>query len=210
MKRIVWLFLAMVLLAGAVQAQVTGPKRTGVLGNPEEPALRPYKWVWYGAKSLVYQTGNHFVRGNMKTPVVGTVDTCRGLGRGTVDLGESTYHGLIFAELPPRDGYRSSGRANAVFEEDLLGRNVVDASASWYAYPVLKAHDRLSIESSAEVNDRLVHAQKVREERRAARATADVIESDVYRAQQRYIGERATYGKNRRHAGTGNLLKLAK
>lgn len=210
MKRVLWIFMAAVLISGAISAQVVQPKRTGALGNPEEPALRPYKWLWYGAKGLVYQTGHSFVRGNMKTPVVGSVDTSRGLGRGMVDLGESGYRGLTFAELPERDAYRQPARANAVMDEDMLGRNVRDAAFSWYAYPVVKAHDRWSIESEEEVSHRLEHAANIRDARREAGTKPQVVESDVYRAQQRYIGKRATYGIERRQTGTGNLLKLAK
>ena len=110
MKRTVLLFAGMGILAMGAAFGVEAAYE-GDLGNAEEPALRPYKWVWHGAKSLVYQTGKSFKEGNMKTPVLGTVETGRGLRRGAVELAESTYRGGVFAPVPREKGaYKDLGR----------------------------------------------------------------------------------------------------
>jgi len=207
-------------------AQTVGPAYEGRMGNAEEPALRPYKWMWHGVKSLFYQTGNSFVRGNMHFPVLGTAETGRGLRRGTVEVVESTYRGAVFA-IPPQEekAYKTLGTTNEFIEEDLLLRNVTDFAFTLYAYPALKYVDHYPLEDDEKVDIRLDRAKTIREERKAAqqarreteeRRRAEAAgtevepESDVKRAQRRYIGDRADYGRDKRQEGRGNLLRLAR
>lgn len=208
MKRAFALFLLAALVAPlaavAVPASYEGP-----YGNPEEPALRPYKWMWRGVKALFYQTGYGFKHGNMRTPVLGTAETFRGLRKGTFELGESVYRGLSFAAVPPKGQYKETMRLNAMVDKEKASSNISDLVFSVYAFPVLKFVDRYP----AENEDRV----KVREERaRATRAAQDQAEAarkpemdPVERAQREYLGDR--YPKNsRKDPSRGNLLKLAK
>ncbi len=54
-----------ILLAAAVTITATGvagaiePIHYGKYGNPEEPATRPYKAIWWGLKSLFQSAGDH-------------------------------------------------------------------------------------------------------------------------------------------------------
>jgi len=207
-------------------ARAVEPAYVGHMGNPEEPALRPYKWMWHGVKSLVYQTGNSFVRGNMHFPVLGTAETGRGLRRGSFEMVESTYRGSVFA-IPPQEkgAYKELGSMNQYIEEDLLLRNSTDFAFTLYAYPALKYVDHYPLEDDEKVDIRLDRAKTIRQERleaqearrntearRAADARGEEVVpvSRVKRAQRNYIGERADYGSERRKDGRGNLLRLAR
>lgn len=222
--------IAAVLLGGLAwtqPAQAVEPAYVGRMGNAEEPALRPYKWMLHGVKSLFYQTGNSFVRGNMHFPILGTAETGRGLRRGAFEVVESTYRGSVFA-IPPRGkgSYKELGSMNEYIEDDLLLRNTTDFAFSLYAYPAMKYVDHYPLEDDEKVDIRLDRAETIREERRAAQkarnetrsrqeaeaAGAEEVEpeSDVKRAQRHYIGERADYGKDKRKEGRGNLLRLAR
>lgn len=91
------------------------PSHYGKLGNPEEPATRPYKALWRGLKALKYQTGHSFKSGNEKMPVVGTVEGFRGVRRGLIELGASTYRGMAGQYPAPVDELSWS---NQKIEED--------------------------------------------------------------------------------------------
>ena len=191
----VWAVGAMILATG--WACAVEPAYTGQLGNAEEPALRPVKWVWHGAKALVYQTKQSFCHGNMSTPIYGTVETCRGVRRGTVELVESTYKGSVHA-IPPhgdKGACKRTQEANRVIEEDLLLRNVSDAAFSWHLYPALKVLDHAPVEDEETVQNRELQAKEIRDARKEARPQPPADETDVERAQKAYIGERAQYGE---------------
>ena len=185
----------------------------GPLGNEEEPALRPYKWVYQGIKSLFYHTGDQFVEGNLHAPVVGSVQGLRGVRRGTMSLGESTYRGLVFAPVPPRNHYKSLGTLNEAIEADMFTRNGSDFLFSWYFFPVQKAIDNNPPEGDTKVAIRLKDAKETRQARdeaAKARMKADSRESSMESAQRDYIGDRADYGTPKTKMGRGNLMKLGR
>jgi hypothetical protein len=79
----------MISAASAIEPAYVGP-----LGNPEEPATRPYKAMYRGLKSFFIQPVRAFNRGNDKVKYVGSLEAIRGVRQGTVELLESTYTGM--------------------------------------------------------------------------------------------------------------------
>jgi len=210
MKRFLCLLLVAVFTVPMAGFAVE-PAYAGEFGNPEEPALRPYKWMWRGVKSLFYQTGYGFKHGNMKTPVLGTAETFRGLRKGTFELGESVYHGLAFAPVPPKDSYKKTMRLNEIVDNEKARSNISDLVFSVYAFPVLKFVDRYPAENEQRVQIREERAQATRAAQDAAEAARQPQMEPLERAQREYLGDR--YPKNtgkQKEFGRGNLLKLAK
>lgn len=211
--RFITAILFVVMVALALPGVAVEPAYSGPLGNVEEPALRPYKWLYRGVKSLVYHTGDQLIDGNMRTPVAGSVQGFRGLRRGTVELGESLYRGGVFAPVPPPNDYKKLGRANSIIERDILLRNSSDLLFSWYFFPGQKIVDHHPIEGDVKVDIRKEEARQIRASRNAATASRnmdDPNESDTKRAQRKYIGDRADYGTGRKDEYRGNLMKLAR
>ncbi|HPO17142.1 MAG TPA: hypothetical protein PLI09_27150 [Candidatus Hydrogenedentes bacterium] len=126
------------LLLIAVCAGAVEPSYEGRLGNPEEPALRPYKWLWHGLESLVYYAGESIQHGNMKTPVLGMSEIGRGLRKGNIELGESLQHGVLFAPLPPKNNLRQFGRVNETLEEREKCKETADFLFGGPLYPIMK------------------------------------------------------------------------
>lgn len=195
---------------------VIEPAYTGQFGNKEETALRPYKWIWHGTKSLVYHTVYSFNRGNMKTPILGSAEGLRGLRRGTVELGESTFRGANFAVPPhtPQQKYtiRETRVANQVIERDIALRNTSDFLFSWYYFPLIKLNDHYPWEDDEKVDERLQEAREIREARREGQVARTVVieETEVERAQRRYVPDRVEAGAKRNQEYRGNLLRLAR
>ncbi len=129
------------------------PRYTGPLGNPEEPALRPYKWFLRGFQSFFYQTGKAFVNGNNDFPIVGSVYAFRGMRVGAVELNRSIWTGMSGANLKttPQSGYKETGKMNKVIEQDPLLRNVADATV--VAVSMGAATGSLSSESAPFMNN---------------------------------------------------------
>lgn len=223
------LCLGLLALMLAPSAQALEPEYTGQFGYAEEPALRPYKWFWIGAKSLGYQTKMGFVRGNMNTPVIGSVETIRGFRKGTIDLGENMVNGILYRAIPPKGYHKIQGDANNYIENDLLLRNASDLITSalvwkWYAWPVQKLVDYAPLESDEKVQLRLEKATEVRKDRREAEmarqeARSPDDETPVEEAQRAYLDSPRYYGsakgeskvaevKKEKPTYTGNLLKL--
>lgn len=204
-----WLVLGILCVGSASAVQ---PAYVGEFGNPEEPALRPFKWAISGVGALFFQTGKAFRDGNMNTPVLGTPETLRGLGIGTIELGESVYNGLVYKPLVDYSEFKKTHRVNHRINEDLLLRNVRDlASAGWY-YPSLKRNDHYPVESDQKVAIRLERAEATRDARAAASASRDpyVELTRRERAQMRHVPDRAAHGISKKKETTGNLLKLAR
>jgi len=211
MKRAAIAFAAGCVLLGCGLSHAVEACYHGPLGNPEEPALRPYKWLWRGAKALSFQTGSSLKHGNIAFPVLGTVEGFRGVRRGTLELGESAYKGCVFAPVPEKGHYKKRGKANHVIEKHRLARHSADFLFSWYFFPLLKGVDRYSLEDQDAVEQREAHAAKVREQRKASLPVPEAAGTPVEQAQRQYEGERVKAGKKRgKKRQTGNLLKLAK
>lgn len=193
MKRALMFLLVAALLAPIASFAVE-PKYVGEYGNAEEPALRPYKWMWRGVKALFYQTGHSFAHGNMKTPVLGTAEVARGLRKGTLELGESTYHGLAFAPVPPKDSYKHTMRLNEMVDNEKARSNFSDFVFSPLTFPVLKFVDCYPAENESRVQIREERSKAWRERHREEVRAKQAEPSDAKKAKD----------------GRGNLLRLAK
>ena len=218
MKHVAFAIVALWVLSGLAVCYAIEPAHEGRLGNPEEPALRPYKWAWHGMKALGYHTWRTFKRGNIRTPVLGTVEVCRGVRRGTVELGESTARGSLFTPMPAKGSYKKFGVLNQKIEDEWLIQALCDLGFSGPAYPVLVAHDHNPLRSEADVNDVEDAAREKREARREGRQPQPEDQTRVSHAMREYIGVRASYGKaekkhtekKRIRGARGNLMRLAK
>ena len=123
-----------VAFLGAGISYAIPPAYTGPLGNPEEPALRPYKWLWHGTKAFVYHPAASFKDGNLRTPVFGSADFFIGLRRGSVEMDEAIVRGILFTEVPKRDAYKQLGVANRYIEQNPVLCNVADFIAANYFF----------------------------------------------------------------------------
>jgi hypothetical protein len=209
--------LAGLLILAAVLVAMPGysvePAYTGQFGNVEEPALRPYKWLYRGVRALFYHPGDQFVDGNLRVPALGSIQGLRGVRRGAFELGESAYRGSVFAPVPPPGDYKKLRALNLAVEQDMLLRNGSDFLFSWYFYPGQKVIDRNPLEGDTKVEYRKREAREVRRERKAAADARKVInpnESNVKRAQRAYIGKRAEYSNGQKEAYRHNLMQLAR
>ncbi|HNR32297.1 MAG TPA: hypothetical protein PKI11_15505, partial [Candidatus Hydrogenedentes bacterium] len=110
-----------VMLCG-VFAYGVEPAYRGQFGNPEEPALRPIKWLWHGTKSLVWHSSSYIRGGELKGVYPTVRENVRGVRRGSVALGESCYRGAIGARLPEKRAYRDPGHWNAALEAEFALR----------------------------------------------------------------------------------------
>ena len=191
------------------------PTYRGQYGNPEEPALRPYKWLWYGAKALAYNTAKSCKDGNVRTPVIGTVEIGRGLRRGTIELGYAAARGAVFSPVPEKGSVKRLNVINQRIEDDWLIQAFADLAFTGPAFPVLKAHDHNPLVTEQQAEDVKSDAKDIRDAQKASRAARAPDETAVKRAQKRYIGDRASYGEskarqsNRGMGVRGNLLKSA-
>lgn len=189
--------LGILLATGAYAVQ---PAYIGPMGNLEEPAVRPYKWVFRGLKALAFQTVDALDRGNRKTPGLGVAEGFRGVRKGTAELGESCFKGLTFS-APPRAGdYKKTGTVNKVIDDDLLLCNVCDcgfATQILDQYPVVDPVEQERLAEKAQIE-------------RAARAKAAAATRPPTRkeAQAAYIGDRIPQG--RKDPYKGNILKLVR
>lgn len=124
MRRQAWL-LAVAALVAALTSAAIEPAYRGPLGNPEEPALRPYKAFWRGLKALKYHTLHAAKEGDQKVENWGYVESVRGVRRGLVELLGSTYLGMA-GSLP--EDYRQTNEANQYLEKHTRVRVVADAA----------------------------------------------------------------------------------
>ena len=212
MKRLTLCALGAIILAtGAFAVE---PAYTGPYGNVEEPALRPYKWAFSGIKSLFYHSGKSVADGNLKFPVLGTVELGKGVRTGGVELGESVFRGINFAPVPQdKDYYKDIHKANEKINKHRGSQEVADAVSTvgiftLFGYPVQKLVDKYPVKDEEEIAAYKDEREKVKASKRAARKERK--ESDLEIAQKRHIGDRASLGSKKSKGETGNLLKLAK
>jgi len=204
--------LALVLVIAALPAfpDAVEPQYEGIYGNPETPALRPYKWLWHGVKSLFYHTGKSFAKGNMGTPVLGSVEGLRGLRKGTVELGESAFKGALFTPVPQKNYYKGLHNANETIGDEPFLKNLSDFAFSLPFFPLMKVLDEHPGISDDKVDILWSRAERTREARREAREARKPALPRVKAAQKRYLGDRAEFDNREQAEGRGNLLKLAK
>ena len=114
-------------LAGGVLATAAWsiePAYVGPLGNPEEPATRPYKAMYRGLKALFVQPYYGFKRGNDKVKYIGSVEVFRGVRHGGVELIESTYTGMAGKRQPD---YRERQYLNDKIDSDRRAAALADS-----------------------------------------------------------------------------------
>src|SRR5690606_13039009 len=92
-------------------------------GNPEEPALRPYKGLWRGIKAFTFNVVRSIDYGNRKFPGLGMVEIGRGVRYGAIELASSTYTGMMGSRPRPTRDY---GRLNEFIDSDMLLRNAAN------------------------------------------------------------------------------------
>ncbi len=92
-------------------AMAIEPSHWGKYGNPEEPATRPYKAFWRGLKAVPYQIGISKDSGEAKADAKwGRVEGFRGVRRGVVELGHSTWWGMAGTYPPPVEDFSSTNQ----------------------------------------------------------------------------------------------------
>lgn len=128
--------MLIITLLVSITAQAVPPAYEGPLGNPEEPALRPYKWLFHGVLSLVAHPLEAFKDGNLKMPILGSVEVFRGFRRGAIELDESILRGLVFAPPPPRGSLTRVGYINTFLDDDPFLGHIADFLAGGYLYGV--------------------------------------------------------------------------
>jgi len=163
MKRSAFAVLAVVFLLASA-AQAVPPAYYGPMGNPEEPALRPYKWLWHGIKVLVYHPVARFNQGNSVYPGVGSLMVWQGAREGVVGLAESGVRGSLYAIPPEPDAFKDTGSVNAALMSDPLVSTVVDLPT----LPV-KALAGSPAKLQEEMDTVEQKAREIRRERREAR-----------------------------------------
>ncbi len=191
------------------------PAYYGEFGNAEEPAMRPYKWLWRGVCAFVYHPADSFRAGNVKMPVFGTVETVRGVRRGSLELGESVFKGLQGSQ-PPRgndinrqgDYYKELGSVNTTIEGDPLLSTVGDAG-------IVKLLDKYALydkEKQAVIENQAKAVREARAqaaEERKPKTTATVARKQrVKDAQKSYLGDR--YVESQKEPYKGNILKVVR
>lgn len=180
-------------LAAAVQ-----PAREGPLGNPEEPALRVLKWPWLGLRRLFVGIQDGLHSGIHKHPPAAIAKGAQGAATGAGILIHHTVQGLLHTPLPARQPLRQpqtyeqhvERALNALFPE----AEACDAEREYVSVqevPVMCA----PTPEEAHVGPPLL----VPHDR----------ETEVQRAQRRYVPLQAGYRDRHKH-GTGNLLRLAR
>lgn len=174
------------------------PAYCGPMGNPEEPALRPVKWLWHGAKALVYHSHASFNEGRQKGFCPAVHGAATGVRRGTVRFGESVYRGAIGSRVPERGAYRAVGRWNEKLEAAVKLRKEESPATEPESEVVSPppAAGILETPSGGEM------------EREPDAHFSWRGESAVERARRAYLGDRARVNEPR--AGRGNLLRLAR
>ncbi len=211
-KHLLPLILILWIILINLPAQSIPPAYCGPLGNAEEPALRPYKWFIRGILAFGHQTKEKFIEGNLNMPIIGTVETGRGIRKGSTELLYSFWKGILFArpQQTPQF-YKEETNLTKKVEADVVWKNIGDLACTGPAFPVLIAIDHINIQNDAEVKATLQKSreiQKARREAQLARSKEPSL-SPVEKAQRNYIGDRAQLGRKNKKLPK-NLLKLAK
>ena len=196
-KALAWLVAAGILFSGMAYATENKPKAKEQQDweKVEEPAMRPYKCLWSGVKSVVYNTTKSFAQGNEKLPVLGSVEAFRGFRRGSVDLISGTYMGMAGSKPRP---YNKLSRPNRIIEDDPLLRNVADTTP-----PVLLTPMGFPIFVAQKGVDRSPVAPE-----QYKQALQDQKKTRMERARQRELAKHQ--GLPEQQEGRGNLLRYAK
>ncbi len=183
--------LAAVCISASVYA--VPPAYEGPFGNPEEPALRVIKWPWLGLRKLVVSTHEGLKSGMDKESLSATgVDGAAGAFEGTKTLVNHTAKGLVYAPLPAKEPL---GKTDS-YEQKAMAYIEKMTKPACEEQPDACATEEQKEESKAEKQEVKLLPPRIKE-------------SEVEKAQRRYIPEKAAY-RDRTFDGGGNLLKLAR
>lgn len=169
------------------------PAYEGAFGNPEEPALRIVKWPWLGVKKLVSDTHEGLKAGMDKKCLCATGEKgVSGAWKGSKTLVHHTANGLIYAPLPKK--------------EDESTTQSYETHAMAFIETVTAAENKEQAEAAAETTEATADTEAKQEEKYL---DTKIPESEVEKAQRRYIPQKAAY-RDREYDGGGNLLKLVR
>lgn len=173
-------------------------------GNPEEPALRPYRGLWRGIQAFGYNVVKGLDQGNRKFPGLGVVEMGRGVRYGTVELVTSTLKGM--AGSKPEPHYTEYQKPNEIIDSDMLLRT----TANTLGEGIFWAHG-----GSAEANlwgaagtftaQKVVDRSPVLSDREKELYLQEVPR---YTAQGRYLGRRVP--RDERTDGDVDFIKKAR
>lgn len=190
--------LAILLSVCAISAYAVPPAYQGPLGNDEEPATRPYKWLWRGVQAFVYQPIVSLGDGNRKTGGWGSFEAVRGFRKGSVELAESAFKGMIGTPVPPKDDFKKEGSVNRFINKEPLFSTIADGV-------IPKVVDAYPMNDETEQEELRQKVEKHKQAQAEAKKPVEVGLSERDAAQKRYIGERAVI--NKQNGPVKNYLK---
>jgi hypothetical protein len=131
------LFMAVLLgMFSGLIAYSIEPSHYGKYGNPEEPAMRPYKALWRGLKAFKYQVNNTVKEGERKAGTTGgQIQFFRGVRRGLVEIGASTYMGMAGSYPTPVEELHP---ANVAIEQDARTAALADIPSTVAIFGLLQ------------------------------------------------------------------------
>ncbi len=199
--------LLALVLAGAANA--VPPESVDQFGNPEEPALRPLKWTLLGVQSLVSTTHAGVKKGAYENPAAMAGEGVKGAAAGTGSLATHLKNGVLFAPLPPKkEGNDLSYEQAAMLHIEKQTAKECPAEAGCCG--AKEEACATEEEPNAQFRQPAPSTAFPTLESAVADKRLTVGESDVQKAQRRYVPLQAGYRGKNREAGDGNLLKLAK
>ena len=196
MKTVVTVFVALSVLCCVSNSFAVPPAHKGPFGNPEEPALRIVKWPVLGLRKFVVRTHEGLQSGLQEESLCATgKEGSRGAFEGSKIMVDHTARGLVYAPLPPKAPLRKK----VTYEEQAMAyiESVTAASGE-------KAEEPVGESAGAE------HEEECAGEKKEPKyLNFEMKETDVEKAQRRYVPERVA-PRDRVRSGGGNLLRLAR
>lgn len=198
--------VVVVLLAVSGLANAVPPAYEGHLGNPEEPALRPVKWVLHGVTSLVGGTHAGAREGIDRSPACAAALGAKGAAVGTGTLVRSTGKGLVHAPLPVKRPRNAMSYEEAALHS-IEAQTRTECPSECAPCPVTACGAEEAPAPAPAPSTVLVGDQSPAA---IAPAPAQSAPTDVQKAQRQYVPVQSAYQGVNIQRGRGNLLKLAR